>query len=372
MAREESSRIVPIDATRGTAMLLVFLSHFADQYLLRNNATLSYTILRQISKAATPTFMIISGIMLGYLYHIHKNNYAPVQSKLRDRGLFMLIIGHPIISIAHIPLTGSFFIASTHLFITDTIAVCILLGPFLIKRWSPLCRAAIGLGIYFAGWIAAFVHYPDTLVWSIARSIFCGSEMWIMNNYLRYTFPIIPWFGIYFACSCLGEKIAELRSDGKLEKCAPLIGRLALLSLIVSLFAMAAWRSGKVPWLFHFPYFPALQGSSFFKKLPPGPFFILFYGAIGLLILYGLFKMPNTRLWRMYAAIASLLGRTSLFVFIVQYFVYYVFFHLAVFHYSVFWPTYLIGSIAAIISVAHRWDASGGNRLLTLCWSNQR
>ena len=365
------SRIVQIDAARGTAMLFVFLAHFGSMYLYQSGAPSTLCMLvNNISKVATPTFMMISGIMLGYLYRTKKDSFGMIRSKLQDRGLFMLLIGHLIISIAHIPLTGSLPAALTYVFITDTIGFCIIVGPILIERWSLVYRVSIGISIYILGWVGAFIQYPNSLIWEIVRSIIFGSENWVMDNYLRYTFPLVPWFGVYLASSCLGEKLGEFQIKGELESGIRLLGRMALIFVSTGIFALVIWKFVKLPYLLQFAYFPAWQSNYLFKKLPPGPMYLLLFGGLGLLILYMLFRMPDKPFWRNYLVITSRLGQTSFFAFVIQYYVYFVFFHLAHLNYTIFWPVYLLGSVIFIVSLSYICHSRQYNRFLTLRWKN--
>src|SRR5262245_65843957 len=100
MSRPESlaGRIQAIDAARGAAMLFVFLSHFGLIYFTDTNATL-LALSQDIGRVATPTFMIISGVMAGYLFE-SRQDFSGMRTKLRDRGLFYLVAGHLAITAA--------------------------------------------------------------------------------------------------------------------------------------------------------------------------------------------------------------------------------------------------------------------------------
>src|SRR5512141_2476149 len=66
-------RLTAIDATRGTAMIAVFLSHFAFIYFHNDYGIYGFVPkLYIIAQIASPTFVLISGIMLGFLYETHK------------------------------------------------------------------------------------------------------------------------------------------------------------------------------------------------------------------------------------------------------------------------------------------------------------
>lgn len=61
-------RIVALDAARGIAMLLVCLAHFCDVHFVRSVAIDGWfgIGLALVGKVATPTFVLVSGILMGY------------------------------------------------------------------------------------------------------------------------------------------------------------------------------------------------------------------------------------------------------------------------------------------------------------------
>ena len=89
-----SDRLQAIDAARGVAMLFVLLSHFASvQFAMAADAPLQQSLWR-VSMVASPTFVLISGMMMGFLYETRRSSFGPVRDKLVDRALFLLTIGH--------------------------------------------------------------------------------------------------------------------------------------------------------------------------------------------------------------------------------------------------------------------------------------
>jgi hypothetical protein len=102
------------------------------------------------------------------------------------------------------------------------------------------------------------------------------------------------------------------------------------------------------------------------RKLPPSPAYFLFYGgcgAFGLSVLMWLHDSPAVRL---YSRCASLLGRTSLFVFILQYVVYFTLFSYFDPGPATLWPLFFVVSVAAIAGCALLWDRFNLNRFLII------
>jgi predicted acyltransferase len=103
-----------------------------------------------------------------------------------------------------------------------------------------------------------------------------------------------------------------------------------------------------------------------FSKLPPSPGFLIFYGGIGLLILAGFLWIEHSGIGGWYVRNLEIIGRNSLFVFVLQYFVYFTLLH--EFHpgYTVLWPLIFLLSLLIIWVGAMVWDKRGWNRYLRL------
>jgi uncharacterized membrane protein len=56
--------------------------------------------LERIGMLATPSFVILSGMVLGVQYHTAGAAFARMQARFIDRGLFLLLVGHIVISLA--------------------------------------------------------------------------------------------------------------------------------------------------------------------------------------------------------------------------------------------------------------------------------
>jgi len=125
-----------IDAARGNAMLFVLLSHFGYSYFL-NQRDLLPTSMRLVGMVASPTFAVISGLLIGFLYRTHANDFARLQIRFADRGLFLLSVGHLAILGAHVGWSRM-----SCLFLTDTIGVWMVLEPWLVARIRPRDRVA--------------------------------------------------------------------------------------------------------------------------------------------------------------------------------------------------------------------------------------
>src|SRR5262249_19291780 len=116
-----SRRVGELDATRGAAMFFVCLSHSAA-YVSAQSAAFARGLIA-VGMIATPTFLLLSGIVCGYLGNAEEVANDALPRRLLDRGLFLLLVVHVLLGFIHatwwplVPaMTGSFYI-------TDAVAV---------------------------------------------------------------------------------------------------------------------------------------------------------------------------------------------------------------------------------------------------------
>jgi hypothetical protein len=359
-------RVRAIDAARGTAMLFVFLSHFGLVYFAPAGARFLYAISEGIGMVATPTFMIISGIMLGYLFQTRRERFEVIRRKLMDRGLFYLLVGHFLISCSQVSRAGGWLSATSCVFITDMIGFCMIGGPRLLEHCGPRFRIGLGAFLYLFSWLLSLSWSPSSAPGELVHGVLFGNVDWLQVRLQLhlYTFPLLPWFSVYIASTAIGEHIASCQMQGKLRQAGTLLKLLFMWTLGLAALSMAALTVARAQgWI-------ARVGMSEifarYQKLPPGPIYLLFYGGTGFAILYLLFLLPNRAPWKGFISFTTLLGQTSFFIFVLQYFVFYMLVFPAHLAYTPLWPVYLVGSVAFITGCAWLWRARRFNRYLTL------
>jgi len=358
-------RVRPIDATRGTAMLFVFLSHFGEVYLRNNGVmTLLYPVYK-ITMIASPTFMVISGIMLGYLYRTETWNFSHIKESFVNRGLFLLTIGRLLILVAHISIAGGMRGALHWGFITDAIGISIIVGPLVIDKVRWKSRLLLAVLAFVMSWVLILYWNPELWTLRVLKETLFGPAGPYNTHVYADVFPLVPWFSLYFLGTCIGERMGEHYTNGEKSKIAPFVLKICLGSWLVVFLALGG--------RFLISYF-GITGlgmeirslTSPFQKLSPSPVFFLFYGGAALLVLYLLFRFEKVTLVNKYIGFAEVIGQTSLFVFIVQYYVYFTFFSEANFRFTVVWPLYFIASVAVIYIVSKLWFERGLNRVLVV------
>ena len=337
-----------IDATRGLAMLLVFVSHFAITYLGVLTDRRPGQIAAVLARPATPTFVLLSGLLIGFLSVVRPDAFPNLIVKLVDRGLFLLGPAHVIIALAHVVMFGH----ARFIFITDAIGVSILIGPWMVSRFSPGGRALLGFALVAVTWRFHLTWNPSTAAGRWIHAAFVGDDPF---KYGWLTFPFLPWLGIYLLATPLGEALGKWKNSGN-----DFILRLAMISVASMSVGLALYLIGRRC----DPEIRSLFSAN--QKYPPSPAYVLSWGGLGLAVMTFFAWLDERGRASALLSGLALLGRTSLVAFVVQYFVYYVLVSSLHLPASGAWPAYLCLSVLAIYGVSVFWDRYLGNDYLTV------
>jgi hypothetical protein len=167
----------------------------------------------------------------------------------------------------------------------------------------------------------------------------------------------------------LGEKIGKYHSENNLEAARELIRSISLWMVGLAVLLWFVSKTLKMGGVGPRTMSPVWATFYPFQKLPPGPVYILFFGGVGLWIMYALFRLPDGQASRKCIEFTALIGQTSFFVFVVQYYVYYVLIYCSHLKISILWPFYFLGSVIFISILACIWHTKGYNQYLTLRWN---
>jgi uncharacterized membrane protein len=353
-----------LDAARGASMLLVCLAHFQSSYLKHVGVPETTEALDRITRAATPTFILISGFVLGFLHFANQGRFDRVRRNLVDRALFLLTAARVAIIVAHIPIVGLLG-ALDIVFVTDIIAVCVLVGTVVVPAVGTAGRAALGILLYAAATLIVLLWVPQE-----------GSGPQIVKHFLVghrrhsvfiYGFPILQWLAVYLVGTALGEWLARLRAASQSTGFARLIG---LGSALVAA-GMLSW--GLRSELALLPIFSNLgpTGALFYltspwQKLPPGPAYLFFYLGMAVFLVTACLWLDRVRPGAAILGVFALLGRNSLAVFVMQYFVYYSLLYSLHLAYTPLWPLLFAVTFLALVLFAAFWERTDGQRMLTV------
>ena len=317
-----------------------------------------------IGKIALPTFVLASGIMLGHQMEIRQSQFMIFRRHLLDRAVFLATIGHILMALSMTAKSG-FREAMIHGYITDALAFFVISNLFLIPRTSMRIRLALGILLCLGNWITWLSWAPTDPFLTLIRSTLIGpssEENAIISN------PLLPWLGLYLIGSSLGKWLSRFQPQdlwiaGK---------RLKTVSLVVLAMAIgfkagfmlvrdfAGWSLSSNWYLHVSPY----------QKYPPGPFYLLLYGGIALLLISQLLSEQQPLWIRRVATSLRPIGRNSLLVFLFQSFLYYTVFFLLMKETELITPfvsltCFLPLSLLAVWAFAKLCDHFGAMRLLT-------
>ena len=360
MRTSQFERLSALDATRGIAMLLVCAAHFIDVYYdtpLKENWFLNYLLV--VCKIATPSFVIVSGIVLGYLSKAKHEDLAHLRLHLLDRAILLITAGHFLIA-ASMATREDLVTALSRGYVTDTLGFC-LLGGLIVLRYAkaPSTRLWLGLMIYLIAWVGWNEWHPDNPMLVTLRGIVLGPTE---EHRSIFWFPLLPWFGVYLVGTSIGGWLGTFEK-GRLSHAGKLLVGLSSLVLGSVFIANVMLFILNVPRSAYLPFFS-------YSKFPPGPFYVLTFGSVALLILGTLLLASKALRTSASLKLAECMGRHALSLFITQSFLYYTALYLFFSHVDV--TTFpvalllLIGSLLCVIWVSGVYERFHINRLWTL------
>lgn len=366
MQEDAPRRILALDVARACGMFLICTAHFVDVYNTpypsADPHSLIVQIINAICRVATPTFFLVSGILLGYFAKTKAFDFTRVRLHFFDRAIFLVTVGHMLVAVAWAPRSGLFNALSVG-FVTDTLAFCIIGSLLLLPYLKGIStRIWIGTILYLIGWTGWSLWHPDNLALITIRSIFLGPNE---NGHHIFYDPLLPWFGVYLIGTSLGSWLGTFERDnlhcaGKILARYSAVLFIFVLSLNVLTLALNKFSLVEVP-----AYLLAWG-----KKYPPGPSYVLLFGSAALLLIGGMLMLVRSHRPSPLRSVFESIGRNSFPILIVQYFMYYsVLFLLETKFYK---PTILVavvfylGSLLGIIWLSLIFDRFGVNRFWTV------
>jgi uncharacterized membrane protein len=354
-----------VDATRGLAMAFVALSHFS--WTLEHTRPRLAELLESVAMIATPTFLLLSGAMLGLLQLRRKNRLPDLSARLFHRGLFILVVGHLLISGAS-ALTHSqpyFAVVLDRVYITDVVGICLMLLPRITAQRGVRPLLATGIALYLAALLIGYLWQPVQIGGIVFEQIFFGAHAHNGRQLMEYASPIVPYVGVYIAGIGLGSYLERV-AGGALEarETWRVVG-VAVGMVAVAVCAKAGWI------LAHVDVQTGLgtvvhELTSPFQKLPPGPTYLLTFAGLGILALCAFFWLERRAPQALPLRAFAVLGQCSFFVFIVQFYVFGPMSDFPQIFGGQYWPLSYLGAMAVIFCLALVWRSVRGNRLFDI------
>lgn len=334
-------------------MVLVCLSHFAAKYVAPAGSEAAGMWLRFASHIASPMFFIISGAMVGYLHVSRREAFDRVRATLAKRALFLLTIAHVLILGAQArrlaDLTGS----ARMLFVTDTIAIALLVTPRLMRipaRWRLTGAAVVAIG----SCIAVYLWDPHGLVGRVVKDTLVGIDG---RTFWAYNVPLLPWLCVHAAGTVLGARLAVPKTSGSREGnetylasvgCCAIALALMLRRVLLFFAANVTAPGGRAAHALR-------QLASPWQRLPPSPAHLLLFGGLALVAISVVFSFESLGIFSRLLDWLGVLGRTSAFVFVLQFYVFYVVIPLLVPLHIVLAPAVFLGAMLLIGEGARFW-----------------
>ena len=358
-----NKRILSLDAARGAAMLFACLAHFA--WWMENAYPSLSMRMATIGMVATPAFMVLSGSMIG----LKAGRAGVVGRKMRldliDRGIFLIIVAHLLIAVAEVHRSGTLVQRLEQFNSVDEIGVgCILFGAFnglAIRSIRVLLALAISLACL--GWALALSWHPLMPTAKVVEELLVGQLT--KNLIIDYACPMAPFLALFVAGVVLGRFVAQREHQGRLDSMAKplcLLGAtLAAAALAVHLgYRWAAMRG----WV---PADSAWQATLvILRKTPPSPGYLTFFTGLALLMFGLLTDLRRAAHMRWLLEWLATIGQVSLFVFVLQYFVFWTLPDLLSLRPAGYFPLLFAGQVALLWFMARWWGRIGGNRWIRI------
>lgn len=348
-------RIGPIDVARGSAMVLVFLAHYLQEVMSQvagADTRPAFRLLDALTNAAAPGFMLISGMTLAFtLAGLTGEALDRRRRIVIDRALFMLIVGHILLTITDALLaTGDRPVGQV--FITDTIALSLMLGAVILPGWRAGRLAMLATVLLSAAWVIYLCWRPASPVLQGIASAFGGP---IGHGPISYAFPVLPWASAFYIGAIIGQHLPSAVAAGAAARWARRLALGSVAAIVAGVLVRMAVRS--VPGLS-----PEISDMlSLSARMPPGPLHLAVFGGLALIILGMSFMLPDGGA----ASFLATLGRTSFFVFLLQSLVYRDVVSRLPLVAPWTWVVVFVVSVGFIWLVARWWERLGGNRWLS-------
>lgn len=358
-------RIAAVDAARGCAMLLVCLSHIKQHFV--ESAPALYSVLLLTTRIATPTFLLLSGFVIGHL--LRGNARGQVGWLLVDRGLFLVLVAHFTLGLNELRDLSVFEWAFGRVMITDVIGIALCVAV-LIRGASAAALFAAGICLYLLSWVIAM-----TLQVSSEPMRLLGSVLFHLHSAPNRLVDIalLPYLGVFLVGMGLSAYCREALQNRHSARLARRLATIGLLAIAGVLAGIAAWHFGKdsLPqWLYE-PHEVSLLRASLHPgyKAPPSPAYLLLYGGVGLLLTALFFSSRPRSLLAGIADKAATIGRASLLCFIAQDWLLFLIpqiFGFANVTSVAFWFGYFALCVLMLFYASRQWIRIDGNRFFTI------
>lgn len=315
-------RLLSLDALRGFAMVLVILQHSYLSVAPRLMVGWRNFALWYVTHLAAIAFVSISGATFSYRLFA-EGDWTVVYRKVVFRAILFLIVVHFAINLAsHFFLVslGPGIAANLSTFqwlvcgvpITDVIGLCLLISPVMILHLKTKIRAILVVLMLTASALIPTYWHPESYEQRLIAEALVGSR----GEPTWFWWPLFPWLAIFVCGSFVGRALSGLKTGEThvrdlviaLTKWGFLLLTCSI-TLILFYEALRAIYASKSHADLLYALYPRRT-----TLLLPAYFAILVWLFAGFLYVNNVKKHFTRAQW-----ILTVIGRTSLFVFMVQY-----------------------------------------------------
>ena len=315
-------RILSIDTMRGCAMILIIFSHTKELIYKSQQSGMLWVLLTYVTNISTVAFAFINGVMLNYFFFQAKSfdRWEKTYWRFVKRA-FLLFACFPLMKVLAYP---AYTWIDWHTYfwmdhpITNTIAICLLVSPWITRYTSSRTRFLLILAILIFCPAVVVLWRPDSLILLRIKQLFFGDFFW-SGEIPFFPFAIFPWLAVDLCGSFLGESLARAKKGEVhpltiLKQCQKWgVGLIGAGLASIGLYKTIKFET--------FKFRIDQRTMDWFEVYYPGrtTFLLLVYLGMMLLLFSYLFK--NLDLKGKYNRIVwfpSIFGRTSLFTFVLQ------------------------------------------------------
>jgi uncharacterized membrane protein len=364
-ASTTSSRITPVDAARGCAMLLVFASHTKHHFEV--SAPELYWFILTVTRIATPAFLLLSGFVVRHVLTTDRTGRAGIT--LVDRALFLLIVAHALIGTDRLTELGVARWFFDRTMITDAIGIALLFAVLLRNQRAGKLIAQ-GCTIFVLSWMVASLLTFES-PWS--QWLAAVMVQWRGSTNPDMDVPIVGYLGVFLMGMALHAHLEQPLMRGDHAYISGKLFRYGIVGVSAALLGVAVWHFGKDLAIgLVGDEAAAARIREFLNpggKRPPSPAYLAFYGGLSLIVLATFFRGKPVALVQPIVNVTSVIGRASLMCFVLQDWLLLAIPAVAGFdgiQSVVFWLVYLAATTVTIFSVARLWGHVHGNRFLAV------
>lgn len=301
------ARVGAIDFARGALMLAIIAGHALVNLAPAHR---DFVLVLEHLLSGTVGFVTVSGMLIGWFAVAKPAAFARICARYRLQAARLLLIAHPMIAIElylpHAPAGASFVTFATRtLFVTDTLAFLFVVVVPLIRRVPAPVRVALGAGLILANTVANLLH-PGGRATALIHDLFDGVDP-SQRHVLFSDYGFLPITGMFLIGSWVGDRLAQAQLAGR-ERAF----HIRLVSISAILFVTAAVLVGTWAAIHRGEHheMARLLYPDYENTLYPA------YLAGTLLLVAGASRLD---LQRPLARAVTLIGKTSLFVYVAQY-----------------------------------------------------